>query len=105
MGIMEGGTRKDFARVEAMMCFGITPEDKLERRLSIHDIAEKRLDKSPGLIPLAEEALNEMVDRYSLDFSLKGKTLVFDKDDKERFFYRPATFKDRIKNRWYRLVA
>ncbi len=94
MGMMIGGTMKDFAQQEVLVNFAFETK---EVKKNIEEIFKERRITDKKLKTLCEQEADSMVKRRFLQIDEKG-TCVFSKDNQGNYFWKEATFLDKITN-------
>ena len=95
MGVMEGGTMSDLARIQISLSFDF---EKKGTKKTIEQIFNERAVGDRVLFPLAKKEANRMVARRFLHHNLDKRIYVFSRDGDGKYSWQPATFTDRILN-------
>ncbi len=94
MGIMEGGTIKDLARQEVLINFEFEPRGA---KKNIEEIFKNRHITDKAFKELCEQEADLMVKKKYLYINKKD-TYTFSKDNQGNYFWKEATFLDKIEN-------
>lgn len=96
MGVCEGCTDRQFARIEASMTLEFEPKKTMK---TINQIFNERsfLRNNPYFRRLAQEELDRMVQGKFMRFDHDGR-YIFSRDQEGRYSWQPATRTDLIRH-------